>query len=150
MGYAGLQFFLARDCCVVRIGDNIDDGDAIQTDHLFKVGISSSIAIDVFQGEVIVCPVRVGFENAAPFLAFSVTHGNVEEDGVGGALQDTVEMEESAEADRDCRYHCRGSRISLMGRLAASRETHEIRQVRIALELFPTLTLLSIFILGGN
>jgi hypothetical protein len=92
VSYAGLQLFLARDGGVVRVGNDVYHGDAIETDHLFKIGVSSTVTVDVLQSDIVVRAVRVGLKDATPLLALSIAHGDVQEYGVGRTLQDAARL----------------------------------------------------------
>jgi hypothetical protein len=87
-----LQLFLPCQTGVARVGHNVDDRDSIQSNHLFKVDVSTFISVDVVHGKSEVGPVRIGFEDVSPVRIRSLGNGDVQEDSVGARLQDRVSL----------------------------------------------------------
>ena len=91
-----LQFLFSRDVGIVSVDDDIHYSDSIQTDHLFEIGVASSITVYVLESEIVIGTVAIRLEDTSPFLAFLVAHGHVEEDGIRRAFQNTMRRSMSA------------------------------------------------------
>ena len=72
-----LQFLLARNVSIVGVDDHVHNSDSIQANHLFEIGVASSITVDVLESEIVVSTVAIRLEDASPFFAFFVAHGHV-------------------------------------------------------------------------
>ena len=86
------QFFLPTQCSVARIGHDVNDGDSIQSDHLFKVHVSTVISVHVVHRKPEVGSIRIGFEDVPPVGIRSLGNGHVQEDSVGTRFQDRVSL----------------------------------------------------------
>jgi len=72
-----LQFLLARNVGIVGVNDHVDNSDSIQANHLFEIGVASSITVHVLESEIVVSTVAIRLEDASPFFAFFIAHGHV-------------------------------------------------------------------------
>lgn len=76
--------------CVIRVRDDIDERNTIQTYHLLKVNKAPVVAIDVVLGYREVRPVRVGLQDTAPCRRGRLRRGDVEEERLGAGFEDRV------------------------------------------------------------
>lgn len=64
-----LQLLIARKRGFFRIRNDVDDGDSVETDHLFEIDETFTVSVDVFERGRVVSAVRVGLEESSPFTA---------------------------------------------------------------------------------
>ena len=78
-----LNLLFPRDLRFARVRNDVDQSDTVQPNHFFKIDVSRRVSVDVLDREAVVCAVRVGLEDAAPFLVRLGVHRDVQEDRIG-------------------------------------------------------------------
>lgn len=77
VSYPSLDLLFARNLCLGRVGNDVDDRDTVQSLHLLEVDVSRGVAIDVFHRETIVRSIGVRLEDASPLLVQGRVHRDV-------------------------------------------------------------------------
>ena len=77
---------------LVRISDLVDEYDALKTQHLFEVDIASSVPIDAIETHNIRCAIAVAFDDRARFRSFAIIDSDMQENSVGGAIQNCISL----------------------------------------------------------
>lgn len=95
---ASLQLFVVAESGFVRVADDVHHSDTVQPNHLLKVDKATRIAVCVFERRRVIRPVRVGFEQSAPFAALIRVCRYVQEDGISGRLEDCVGLRSTGSA----------------------------------------------------
>lgn len=85
-----LELLVPTQRRLVRIADDVHDGDPIEANHLLKVDKALAVAVRVVERGREVGPVRVGLEERAPLAAGVGVRRDVEEDRVGSRFEDSV------------------------------------------------------------
>ena len=92
MGDASLKLLLAAEGGLLGVADDVDDGDAIETDHLLEVDEALAVPIGKVDRGRVVRPVRVGLEEAAPLAPGVGVRRHVQEDGIRRRFQNGVSL----------------------------------------------------------
>ena len=80
---AGLQFLATTQRSVARIGDDVNDRNSIQSNHLLEVHISAIIPVDVVHRQTEIGSIGVGLEDISPVGIRGLGKSNVQENGAG-------------------------------------------------------------------
>lgn len=118
MRYPGLNLLHARQRRIMWVADDVDECNAVQTDHLLEVHVAVVVAVHVISADTEVRAVRVRLEDIAPCWRRRVRDGDVQEHGLGGRLEYRVRML----IELKCWWeHARGKRASIEGDLEVKR-----------------------------
>lgn len=89
---ARLEFLVACNGCRVGIGHDIDDRNAIESDHLLEIDIPTVIAVHVRYRRPKVRPIPVRLEEVAPVWSRWLGRCHMQENRVCARLKDGVRL----------------------------------------------------------
>ena len=92
MGDARLQLLGARDGRSLEVGNHIDNGDTIESDHLFEIDEPTLIAVHVLDRRAKVGAIPVRLEDVAPEWSWRLGRGDVQEDGISARFEYGVRL----------------------------------------------------------
>jgi len=94
-----LKLLVAGESGFFRVRNDVDDCDAVETNHFLEIDETLPVSIDVFERRGVVGSVRIRFEKSTPFTANIGMSRDMKEDRVGRRFENGVSlfrMQESA------------------------------------------------------